>query len=510
MGDSETLLAVDSNPDTRYQYLVENIQDAVVEFEFVGGEPVIRDVNEAFAEIFGYEPAEIRNEPLNDWIVPDEHDVEASDIDSQTESGEITAQEVTRQTATGLQEFLHRSVPCDDSGPVDGIAVYTDITERKRAQQKRQLLTEVSCSLGESKTLREGFETTLEAICAYTEWSYGEVWQPAPAGDELEFVVGHADDPACEPFRAASEDITFAFGHGLPGRVYESGTSEWLPDVSSESPAVFHRTDLAQEVGLHAAFGTPVVADGSVVAVLAFFLQSDRNSDERLVDDVVDVTQNLGTLVQRKQAEETVKRRNRQLEQFTNVVSHYLRNSVYVAEIHLDFVARDSDDPHVGKVQHAHERMEELIEDVLTLARQGQSVIDRESLSLTDCVAQSWAMVDGDSASITIETNRTVRGDESRLKQLFENLFRNAIDHGPADVCVSVGETESGFYVADDGPGIPPDDRDSVFGLGHTTHETGTGLGLPIVKEIADAHGWTVTVTESDAGGARFEFRVEP
>ena len=66
---------------------------------------------------------------------------------------------------------------------------------------------------------------------------------------------------------------------------------------------------------------------------------------------------------------------------------------------------------------------------------------------------------------------------------------------------------DGGFAVADDGPGIPADDRDRVFESGYTTGD-GTGLGLAIVKTIAEAHGWTVSVTESDAGGARFVVRT--
>ncbi len=72
------------------------------------------------------------------------------------------------------------------------------------------------------------------------------------------------------------------------------------------------------------------------------------------------------------------------------------------------------------------------------------------------------------------------------------------------------GETDvDGFYVADDGPGISPEDRDQVFESGYTTADHGTGFGLTIVEQIADAHDWTIDVTESADGGARFEFRVD-
>jgi signal transduction histidine kinase len=68
-----------------------------------------------------------------------------------------------------------------------------------------------------------------------------------------------------------------------------------------------------------------------------------------------------------------------------------------------------------------------------------------------------------------------------------------------------VGTFDDGFYVADDGPGVPEADRESVFESGYSTDREGTGLGLTIVQEIAEAHGWEVSVTDSESGGARFE-----
>jgi signal transduction histidine kinase len=73
-------------------------------------------------------------------------------------------------------------------------------------------------------------------------------------------------------------------------------------------------------------------------------------------------------------------------------------------------------------------------------------------------------------------------------------------------VTVSVGTTDDGFYVADTGPGVPESAREWIFEAGHSTAEAGTGFGLRTVEQIADAHGWEVGVTESERGGARFEF----
>ena len=98
-----------------------------------------------------------------------------------------------------------------------------------------------------------------------------------------------------------------------------------------------------------------------------------------------------------------------------------------------------------------------------------------------------------------------VRADERRLKQLLENLLRNAVEHGGGDVTVRVGDLADGFFVADDGPGVPESERERVFETGYTTAEDGTGFGLSIVTDIVEAHDWEIRVTESDGGGGRFD-----
>jgi signal transduction histidine kinase len=130
-----------------------------------------------------------------------------------------------------------------------------------------------------------------------------------------------------------------------------------------------------------------------------------------------------------------------------------------------------------------------------------------ETVELSEVVSECWRTADTVDATFEISGDATIRADADRLRNLLENLFVNAVDHGGDDVAVRIGALDDGFYVADDGPGIPPDERDDVFAPGHTTATDGTGFGLAIVDEIARAHGWSVAVTESEHGGARFEIR---
>lgn len=194
-------------------------------------------------------------------------------------------------------------------------------------------------------------------------------------------------------------------------------------------------------------------------------------------------------------------------------LTHSLRNPLEVATVHTDVMAESETLEHLETVRTAHERMDNIIEDTMALAQQGIDTGDSEAVEIAAIAREAWATARTDAATLDIGTPGTVRASERRLAVLFENLFRNAVRHGTADgvdpegdLTVIVDGTDDGFYVADDGSGIPTDDRDRVLNAGFTTEDDGTGLGLAIVAEIAGSHGWEIAVTESEAGGTRFEF----
>jgi len=212
---------------------------------------------------------------------------------------------------------------------------------------------------------------------------------------------------------------------------------------------------------------------------------------------------------------------NDRLEQFTGMVSHDLRNPLNVAQGNSEIIyelldATKTDDGYeplsdetldtvvtsAKTLSNTLDRMERLIDDLLVLARQGQAIDSREVVSLAAIVENCWEMVDHKNAALVVDDDLTFAVDPDRLQQLFENLFRNAIEHGGDDVTIRVGAIENnGFYVEDDGPGIPEEKREAVFDSGFTTNRDGTGFGLAIVKEIVEAHGWTVSVADSDDEG---------
>ncbi|MFC3956883.1 GAF domain-containing sensor histidine kinase [Halovivax cerinus] len=277
-----------------------------------------------------------------------------------------------------------------------------------------------------------------------------------------------------------------------------------------------------------------------------------------------------------KARERELERKNERLDQFASMVSHDLRNPLNVAAGYLDLARERTDCVELREIGRAHGRMERLIDDLLSLARAGDTVEAVQPVHLGTIVREAWGNVSTPDATLDVDGDAIVEADPGQLLQLFENLFRNCVEHGTADshgdrwseadrrpgpdlpeidadtpserssdasgldadtpsepwpdapgpdhhtppdhhadpagsdhesgVSVCVRATDEGFVVEDDGPGIPPADRERIFESGYTTGPDNTGLGLAIVDQIREAHGWTASVGTSATGGARFEF----
>lgn len=232
-----------------------------------------------------------------------------------------------------------------------------------------------------------------------------------------------------------------------------------------------------------------------------------------LVDDpaVSGIVINARDITERKQRELELERTNERLDQFASLVSHDLRNPLNVAMGHLEMAIETGDEESLRTVRDQHERMETMIDDLLTMAREGKQVEETEPIDLDAAANRAWGSVETGGASLAVDTDATVLAGESRLPNLLENLFRNAVEHAPGEgnstsLTVRVEDVTGGFAVSDDGVGIPEDIREKVTETGYTTEEGNTGYGLAIVDDIATAHGWDLTVTESGAGGTKFEF----
>lgn len=243
-------------------------------------------------------------------------------------------------------------------------------------------------------------------------------------------------------------------------------------------------------------------------------IKRDSEHPEHLVL-LIDLTEEAAL----KRREEKLERQNEQLEKFASMVSHDLRNPLGIAETYVDFAEQTGNSEDFDAIREALDRMDTMIDDLLTMARTGTEIEDTETFSFYAAVREGWEYIEAEDAelNLNIPDGYLITANRELMLNIFENLFRNAVEHGGEDVSIFIGMIEklstttrvsptdqyAGFYVEDDGPGIEAKNQDDVFEMGHSTN--GTGLGLSIVADIVEGHDWSICATDSTVGGARFE-----
>lgn len=239
---------------------------------------------------------------------------------------------------------------------------------------------------------------------------------------------------------------------------------------------------------------------------------------------------NARDISERKTLEQELQREKRQVQQFVSIIAHDLRNPLTIATTYLDTAVASGNVSLLEVVDEELERMERIVTNTLSTTQVDLVEQNADFVAVSSVAKPVWESVSGGRGRLSIVEDVQIEADERQLAWLFSNLFHNAIEYG-GDVHVEIGplvapredENENGngngngneptdtgdldgFYVADDGPGIPKDRRERVFEAGYTTDPTKTGLGLAIVRAVAIAHRWTCRITEGDQRGARFEF----
>lgn len=452
-----------------HRKLVEESSDIAT---IIDSDGTITYVSPSVTRTLGYEPEELVGEVGYEYQHPDDRDAVADAIETiQTNPDDVQVIETRFRRADGSWCWIEATLQNRFDDPdISGILMNSrDISERKRQE-------------GQFQELVEEYRTLLETV-----------------EDNIFFLT------------VESEDTEYVFRFERLNRAYEEQTGITTAEVRGKTPTDVFGEDIGAD--LQANYRRCVQARESISYEEELPVETGARFWQTVLTPVIthgEVTQIIGitrNITKRVKQERQLRSQKEQLDEFASVVSHDLRNPLNVAQGRAELLANDCESEHLAPIVESLDRMEEIISDTLTLARQGQVVSDPEPIALVNIVGKCWKNVRTDEATIEIVDEVTITGDRSRLQHVFENLFRNALEHGGSAVTVRVGQIDdSGFYVEDTGPGIPEEAREDVFEPGHTSASGGTGFGLTIVKRIAEAHGWQVAVVDGAEGGARFEF----
>ena len=421
-------------------------------------------VNDAYADLYGYNPEEMLGEHWK-LIYPDDEVAEARDeiLPEVAESGHWHGK------TTGLRKDGSTFVEDHTLALTEGgelVCTVRDITESEKQQKRLEhTLTRLELAVEGANLGVWDWDMRTDTVQFNERWAEMLGYTP----DEIE---PHLDAWETRVHPADIDDVEAALQAHIDGesQYYDTehrmrtadGNWKWIRDIGK----VLERNETGEAI--------------------------------RAVGIHLDITE-------QKERELELDQEKTRLEEFTSIVSHDLRNPLGVAKGRLELARDESDNEHLEAADAALDRMDELINDLLLLARSGDHIDEMAPVNLAKLVENCWRNVETGDACSKTATELTIRADRSRVSQLLENLFRNAIEHGGEDVTVTVGELKDGFYVEDDGPGIPGDDQDAVFEVGYSTLSGGTGFGLSIVNRVVKAHGWSIHVTDSSNDGARFE-----
>ena len=450
-----------------YRTLVEEVNDLAT---VVDPDGTITYVSPAVTRILGYDPDELVDNEGYEFVHPEDRERNADALETVLSNpSESETVEVRFRHADGSWRWIEATMRNRlDDDLIDGVLLSSrDITERKQYE-------------AEAQELAEEYEALLNNV------------------EDAIFLINVEE---------SEDSVRFEFERLSPS--YERQTGITTEEVQGQTPRdVFGEEQGAElEANYHRCVnaGEPISYQEELqVGEGARFWQTKLAPvvNESEITRLVGVTRNV---TERVEQERQLHQKNERLKEFASVVSHDLRNPLNVAQGRATLLAEQVESDHLDPLLRALDRMEAIVEDTLTLARQGDTISETESISLTDLVGKCWGTVDTKNAKINIVDEMTFQGDLDRLRHVFENLFRNAVEHGGSDVTVRVGRhNEWGIYVEDDGTGIPVEKRDEVFEPGHSSAQGGTGFGLTIVKRIVKAHGWELSVADGTDGGARF------
>lgn len=379
----------------------------------------------------------------------------------------------------------------NDGSVREWVGAHTDITEQKEYEQALTALHDASRELLDATSRTEVSQIVVDTVVnvldipgvsIYLYDEAKEVLKPAATSQSLQDLIGEmplfSGDETSIMWQAFSDGDTFTFD-----------------DVRA--------TDLTYTIDTPLRSGMWIpLDDNGVLAIVSDEVSAFDDEAHQLADLLAATAE---AALKRTDREQRLQRQNERLESFASMLAHELRNPLTIAQIYTR-QAQTGDADALEEVTAALDRIDSMIDVLLILARSNNAVSAGEPVDLTTVVDDAWSHIAPEDAELTVDTSQTIRADSNHLQHLFRNLFQNAVEHGGPDVTIRVGELPDGFYVEDDGPGVPADKRETVFEAGYSGKDNGTGLGLTFIAHLADAYGWSYTLTSNDDGGARFEF----
>ncbi|MCA1815443.1 MAG: PAS domain S-box protein [Acidobacteria bacterium] len=306
---NEAAVASAAARDERFLAFAENAADAIL---IVNEESIIQFANRAAGEIFGYAAGELCGASLTRLMPEHMRRLHRAGVERYAATGARRMPwggvELPGLHSSGRELELEISFgEFTEGGRRYFTGVARDVSERKHAERARAVQHAVTRALVEAVGVGETVGRVLRSVGEIMRWEVAEYWG-VDAGAGVLRCEGswHAPSVSFDEFDDESRARTFRGGEGLPGRVWATGEAAWLADVARDDN--FPRARAAAREGIRAGFAFPVRSGAEVVGVMEFFSREARVPDAELNAVMSSVGTQLGQLVERKRAEDSLRR----------------------------------------------------------------------------------------------------------------------------------------------------------------------------------------------------------